>query len=65
MSLLGNKSSSNFAKFYGTFQTKCKALSLIETKDFWKDNLKQAVAVLQNSRESQLAIKAKFIVLID
>ena len=56
MSLLGNKSSSNFAKSYGTFRTKCKALSLIETKDFWKDNLKQAVAVLQNSREIYYSI---------
>ena len=28
------------AKFYGTSQTKCKELSLSETKYFWKDNLK-------------------------
>ena len=34
-----------------SFQTKCKALSLSETKDFWKDDLKQAVVVLQSLRE--------------
>ena len=43
----------NFAKFYGTSQTKCKGLSLSETKDFWKDNLKQVVPVLQSLREIQ------------
>ena len=41
----------NFAKFYGTFQTKCKALGLSEAKDFCKDDFKQTVVVLQSSRE--------------
>ena len=41
----------NFAKFYGTSQTKCEGLSLSDTRDFWKDNLKQVVPVLQSSRE--------------
>ena len=43
----------NFTKFDRTFRTKCKALSLRETKYFWKDNLRQAVAV---SRELQCSI---------
>ena len=33
-----------------TSQTKCKHSSLNETKDFWKDNLKQVVLVLQSLR---------------
>ena len=41
----------NFPKFYGTFQTKCKVLSLSETKDLGKNSLKQAVMVLQSLRE--------------
>ena len=50
----------NFAKFYGTSQTKCKGLSLSETKDFWKDNLKRVVPVLQSSRELSIVLKNKW-----
>ena len=41
----------NCAKFYETFQTKGKGLSLSETQNFWKDYFKQVVPVLQSSRE--------------
>ena len=33
------------------FPKQWKALNLSETKDFWKDDLKQAVPVLQSLRE--------------
>ena len=36
--------------------SKENALSLIKTSDFWKDDLKQAVVILQNSREIQCRI---------
>ena len=36
---------------FTTSQTKCKRLSLSETKYFWKDNLKRIVPVLRSSRE--------------
>ena len=40
----------------GTQQAKCKALSLTEIKDYWKDYLKQAAAVFQSSREIYYSI---------
>ena len=38
-----------FQNFMEVFKE--NALSLIKTSDFWKDDLKQAVVILQNSRE--------------
>ena len=47
----------NFAKFNGNLRIKYKALSLSKTKDFQKDNLQQAVAVLQSLREIQYSVE--------
>ena len=50
-----------FARFYGTFQTKFKALSLSRTKDFCKDDLNQVVAVLQSfERTFTIALENKW-----
>ena len=47
----------NFAEFHECFQTKYKASSLSETKDFQKDELKQAAVVLQSLRETNYSME--------